>query len=210
MTGARRRRFSGRRVLGWFVGVLGLLAGLGFTMALGWIWAWDPPHEFADVPWDVAVVLSGDPGERTSKAVEMHRLGKVSKLLFTGQGVGGDNAEHLAAVATHAGVPQKDVLLEKRATNTCENVRESWQLLFDREPGVQSVVVVTDRLHVARTAWHVRHGIPHPWQVAIVGVSGKRQHVSLWLSEAGKLLTTIAWWHLGSLFGYLDASSCPS
>ena len=63
------------------------------------------------------------------RAAELYRAGYAPKVLFTG-GLGrntagmwtGSEAERFAAAAINAGVPEADVIVEDRSTNTAENI----------------------------------------------------------------------------------------
>ena len=63
------------------------------------------------------------------RAAELYRQGYAPRILFTG-GLGrntdtlwtGSEAEHFAQTAIQAGVPQKDIIIEDRSTNTAENI----------------------------------------------------------------------------------------
>lgn len=63
------------------------------------------------------------------RAAELYRLGYAPKVLFTG-GLGRNTkemwtqneAERFAAIAMKAGVPEEDILIENRSTNTAENI----------------------------------------------------------------------------------------
>lgn len=63
------------------------------------------------------------------RAAELYRAGYAPRVLFTG-GLGrntagmwtGSEAERFAAAAIAAGVPERDVIVEDRSTNTAENI----------------------------------------------------------------------------------------
>ena len=63
------------------------------------------------------------------RAAELYRSGYAPKVLFTG-GLGrntagmwtGSEAERFAAAAVAAGVPERDVIVEDKSTNTAENI----------------------------------------------------------------------------------------
>ena len=89
-----------------------------------------------DVKADAAIVLGaavwGDDvspvfRERINHAIDLHRRGKVSKIIFTG---GQGNRDELTEAATarayaiENGVPKNDILLEERSHTTYENVRQ--------------------------------------------------------------------------------------
>ena len=63
------------------------------------------------------------------RAAELYRAGYAPRVLFTG-GLGrntagmwtGSEAERFAAAAVAAGVPERDVIIEDKSTNTAENI----------------------------------------------------------------------------------------
>lgn len=73
------------------------------------------------------------------RAAELYLQGYAPKVLFTG-GLGRNTqgllpepeAVRFARVAVECGVPEKDILLEDRSTNTAENIRFSRRLLEEK------------------------------------------------------------------------------
>ncbi len=74
------------------------------------------------------------------RAAELYRLGYAPKILFTG-GLGRNTtglftrseAENFAAVAMEWGVPEGDILLETKSTNTKENIEFTRTLLEEKK-----------------------------------------------------------------------------
>lgn len=147
-----------------------------------------PPEQIwfpADATADAAFVPSGDPGERTRRAVALLRTGRVQAIVFSGAGYGGDNAYELARWAVDWGAPPDRVYVEPAATTTVENVRLGRTVLA--ELGVERVVAVTHRSHAPRVAWLLEHvsGTPEARWVEPVTTPGRR--VS-WVRAALKML----------------------
>lgn len=78
-------------------------------------------------------------GDIALRAAELYHQGWAERVLFTG-GLGrntlgrmsGTEAERFAAIAMEAGVPASAILLEKRSTNTAENILFTRQLLEEQ------------------------------------------------------------------------------
>jgi uncharacterized SAM-binding protein YcdF (DUF218 family) len=89
--------------------------------------------------------------ERINHAIELHRLGKVSKLIFTG-GQGSPNepteAATARAYALANGIPAQDILMEQKSHTTYENILYAKQLADVNK--VNRVLVVSDPLHMRR------------------------------------------------------------
>ena len=89
--------------------------------------------------------------ERINHAIELHRLGKVSKLIFTG-GHGSANepteAATARAYALANGVPSQDILVEQKSHTTYENISYAKQLADANK--IKKVLVVSDPLHMRR------------------------------------------------------------
>ncbi|KYH32770.1 hypothetical protein MOMUL_13720 [Moorella mulderi DSM 14980] len=69
------------------------------------------------------IVLSGEQGERVATGVKLYQEGLAPRLLMTGGPVEWNvaAADIMAGQVKFLGVPEKDIVLEKRATSTCEN-----------------------------------------------------------------------------------------
>lgn len=137
---------------------------LFFTAALLPLWImW---HDFwvsrldADTvrPADAAVVLSTRAYERgrlnpclvarVEAAVELYRAGKVKKLVMTG-GVSRDlqsSAGNMQMIAEKMGVSKEDIIQEREAGNTFENIVFSRKFI-ENSP---RVVIVSAGFHLAR------------------------------------------------------------
>ena len=109
-------------------------------------------------PADAAVVLSTRAYEkgrlnpclvaRVEAAVELYRAGKVKKLVMSG-GLSRDfqsASGNMQAIAEKMGVPKEDIIQERRAENTFENI------VFSRDFIETSprVVIVSAGFHLAR------------------------------------------------------------
>jgi uncharacterized SAM-binding protein YcdF (DUF218 family) len=89
--------------------------------------------------------------ERINHAIELHRQGKISKVIFTG-GHGSANepteAATARAYALANGVPAGDILIEQKSHTTYENVLYAKQLADANN--IRKVLIVSDPLHMRR------------------------------------------------------------
>lgn len=91
--------------------------------------------------------------QRLRHAVELYRKGLAPKLILTGGfGPGADFAESEvgARFVKALGIPEADLLLEKRSKTTHENLVEAKALMA--EHGIADAVIVSDPLHLRRAA----------------------------------------------------------
>ena len=95
------------------------------------------------------------------RAAELYHQGYAPKVLFTG-GLGRNTkemwtvseAERFAAIAANAGVPETDILIENKSTNTAENIMFTRELLHAQGMEVKSIIGIHKpfmerRLHAA-------------------------------------------------------------
>ena len=99
---------------------------------------------------ELALVPSGDVGERTRAAVRLLEAGRIEGILFSGAGHGGDSGAVLAAYARDLGAPPDRVWVEPHATSTYQNVRLGLAWIRARRPDLRRLVVVTSATHAAR------------------------------------------------------------
>ncbi|OED67247.1 hypothetical protein A165_03450 [Vibrio tasmaniensis ZS-17] len=91
------------------------------------------------MPSDCIFVLCSNDTRVAEYAAELYHQGVAPYIVFSG-GVGRftegsferSEAETFAAIARDAGVPDSDIIIEKHATNTGENVRFTHKLLIER------------------------------------------------------------------------------
>ncbi|MFA0054688.1 YdcF family protein [Vibrio echinoideorum] len=91
------------------------------------------------VPSDCIFVLCSNDTRVAEYAAELYHQGVAPYIVFSG-GVGRfteesferSEAETFAAIARDSGVPNSDIIIEKHATNTGENVRFTYDLLTER------------------------------------------------------------------------------
>lgn len=106
-------------------------------------------------PADAIVVLGGDDGERSTRALGLYRDGYAPTIVLTGVERGADappasltwRAEYLAA----RGVPNSAIRFEIAARNSYEEPDSIVSLM--RAQGWRSVIVISDPPHMRRVAW---------------------------------------------------------
>ena len=102
---------------------------------------------------DIIIVLSGDDeGQRLRHAFNLYQRGYAGEILLSGatnlwEETGVDLMEKYLI---QLGVPQKDILSEKRSESTVENAIFSKHLLQDRS--LKSAIVVTSPTHSRRVS----------------------------------------------------------
>lgn len=103
--------------------------------------------------------------ESVEKAVELYENGSVPKMIFSGsvnKKTGMVEGEAMAEEAIKRGVLRRDVLIEKKSTNTLENVLFSLAII-DKELGLQNIKVITavvKNYHARRALMTLRKHIP--------------------------------------------------
>ncbi len=120
-----------------------------------------PDHADAILVLGAKVNLDNSPSdplyERTSVAAELFQQHKADYIITTG-GVGlGSIAESKigAKVAEQEGVPHDKILPETNSHNTFQNVAEGKKIA--QEKNIKSVIVTSDRFHVARGVLVAKH-----------------------------------------------------
>ncbi|MBF9000751.1 MULTISPECIES: YdcF family protein [Vibrio] len=100
-------------------------------------------------PADVIITMGSNDTRVAEHASNLYLQGLAPLIVFSGQhgrltrGVfDTPEAERFAEVAIDAGVPQESILLEKRAQNSGENVRFSYELLSEHGIAPKRVILV--------------------------------------------------------------------
>lgn len=91
--------------------------------------------------------------ERLERALSLYRNGQVDRLIVSGgldyNGSTITEAEGMRNYLVRHGIPEQDVVLEKLARSTYENVLFSRQIMIDN--GWKSAVLITHAYHAARS-----------------------------------------------------------
>lgn len=88
---------------------------------------------------------------RTPAAVQQYFQGRSSKILFSGGGTDFLESVPMKEMAIELGVPEEDIIIEKKSTNTKENVIESL-VVMDSVIGLQNI----KRILICTAFYHMR------------------------------------------------------
>lgn len=159
---AFRRLYRGaRRRLVWTSAVAGILYLAFFTTPLLWVLADPLKITHPPAPADAIAVFaggvgeSGQPGqsheERVSRAIELYQAGYARNLILSsGFARVFEEAEVMRAIAVSRGVPADSILLEEKAIDTVDNVRNVSAML--RQHGWNSILLVSGAYHMRRAS----------------------------------------------------------
>lgn len=83
------------------------------------------------------------------RSAELYQQGYSTRILFTG-GLGrntndlwtGSEAERFAKIAISQGVPQQDIIIENKSTNTAENIIFTKQMFCELSMNINKIIVV--------------------------------------------------------------------
>lgn len=119
--------------------------------------------------YDVAIVLGGMAeynndlerlslrrgGDRLWQAIHLYHLGKVDKILISGESgnivdKGLKEASQFKEILIQEGIPEEDILVETVSKNTYQNAIESKKVL-DATPEQESVLLITSATHMKRS-----------------------------------------------------------
>ena len=118
---------------------------------------------------ELAMVFAADCEEdmarRTRRGVALYRQGYVPRLLLTGGGVLArvrPEAKRLAEIARELGVPDVDLLVEDRSSNTFQNVQCSRALLEEHGllDKLGTVLLVSSEWHMRRVLLTMKRFFP--------------------------------------------------
>ena len=115
------------------------------AVVLGGMAEWDNTHERLSMRRG---------GDRIWQAVHLYHLGKVDKILISGNNGfllddGLNEAIQFKDVLMDMGIPEEDILVESKSKNTYQNAVESKKII-DQHPEINSILLVTSALHMRR------------------------------------------------------------
>jgi uncharacterized SAM-binding protein YcdF (DUF218 family) len=100
---------------------------------------------------------------RVDHAAALYKEGYAPKIIVSGGNDHEDNAneaETMRKIAMEQGVPKQDILLEKAASSTYENIRLSQPIMKSNK--LRSVILVTEPFHIARASLVTqKQGVQH-------------------------------------------------
>ncbi len=120
-----------------------------------------PKHADAALILGAKVYLNNTPSEplynRTVEASKLYNQGVVDYIIATGgQGLGYVAESRLSSkIAEQQGVPKDKILTETESHDTYENIRDIQKIA--QAKGVKSIVIVSDRFHLARSVLVAKH-----------------------------------------------------
>ena len=93
--------------------------------------------------------------DRIFQAVKLYKLGKIKKILITGDSGdlyedGLDEAEQLKAYLVSIGLHPYDIIIETKSKNTQENAEFTAELLKNEYPHFTSYLLITSAFHMKR------------------------------------------------------------
>ena len=112
---------------------------------------------------DVAIVMGaaayGDKPspvfeQRIAHGVSLYKQGMVRKLILTGgfgEGAAFAESEVARRYALEQGVPEGDLLLEKKSRTTLQNLQNARDIM--KQNGFSEALLVSDPMHMERAAW---------------------------------------------------------
>jgi uncharacterized SAM-binding protein YcdF (DUF218 family) len=103
--------------------------------------------------------------QRVKHGAELYKKGLAPKVIVSGgvdRGEQRSEAEVMAELATHFGVPDENIILEDQSTSTFENILFSKKII--EEKGIHTLTIVTDPYHLRRAAlvakkMHLQYGL---------------------------------------------------
>ncbi|MHB9034559.1 MAG: SanA/YdcF family protein, partial [Anaerolineae bacterium] len=134
--------------------------------------------------------LSDILADRVDTAIDLYRLGKVQKLLFTGDNKTADYNEpkSMLEYAVARGVPSKDIILDYAGRRTYDSCYRA-QYIF----GITDAILVTQAYHLPRALFSAEY-----LGIRAEGVAADRHsYVYIFKYKLRELAATpVAWWQV--------------
>ncbi len=147
-----------------FVVIAGVIIPLGLNAYVYAVTAGDRYTEIEQVPpQPIAIVFGagvwedGTPtpmlADRVQAAVDLYKIGRVQKILMTGDNSRPDydEVQAMSFYAQERGVPVTDILLDRAGLSTYDSCYRAQTLL-----GIQQAVLITQRYHLPRAVYTSR------------------------------------------------------
>jgi len=134
--------------------------------------------------------LSDILADRVDTAIELYQLGKVRKLLFTGDNrtLDYNEPQRMREYALARGIPDEDIVLDYAGRRTYDSCYRA-NYIFE----VQEAILVTQAYHLPRALFTASHMGIH-----VVGVAADRRNYRYILKYKLRELaaTPVAWWQV--------------
>lgn len=159
---------------------------------------WDQEKYDCAVVCGCRVENDGQPSEvlktRVEKAVELWKEGRIRYLIMSGAGVYNDyvEAEAMKRYAMELGVPQENILEERRAVSTYHNLLYSGRMM--QEYGFQDCVVVTNGWHLRKADHYARQNVERYVMAAAAVPKGEKRLRNIWLHVRTNLHMYLNMW----------------
>lgn len=123
------------------------------------------PPVIADLGMVFGAANETDLLRRARHGAELYRSGYIAKLMVTGGGVLAEHdpeSKRMAAIAREHGVPDDDLIVEDRSSNTFENAQFSAAILQERGllDKISSIILISSEWHMRRVLWTARRYFP--------------------------------------------------
>lgn len=140
--------------------------------------------------------------ERTEKAVECYKKGRIEKIIFAGGNGGISNqiqdiipeAEKMKQLAISLGVPEQNIIVEKESNNTFENIDNSLKLIEDAQEKTNNITLITSEFHLKRCLACFKKKAPQYTYTLISAPDGFSDRENWYLSDmtwnSGRSLAT--------------------
>lgn len=123
---------------------------------------------------------------RLPKAIQLYKKGRANKILFSGGAIWGGTslteAELLTNEAIKQGIPEEDILVEKKSLHTKENALAS-MFVLDREYDlhlIRRLIIVTATIHMRRMHLVLQTYMPSWIQYSLCTVDDRTTKKDSW------------------------------
>ncbi|MFK7958358.1 MAG: YdcF family protein [Lysobacterales bacterium] len=145
-------------------------------------------------PVDLAIVAASPSVSSILPAVELYKAGLTQRIVISGANTMTNGQLEWQGYRDHAlelGVAKADLITEKRATNTKENIVFSAELIASTDTGwsnIQSIALCAKPFHMRRVLMTARHHLPKGLQLVALppNHAGDISRTTWWKSESGR------------------------
>lgn len=127
--------------------------------------------------------------ERTMKAIEMYKSGRIKKLVLLGGGYGDSNSldnhtpesHQMREIAIKNGVNPADILVEDKSTNTRENILYGIKLLDSNNLDI--IMLITSEFHLKRCQAILKKILPKTETILVKALDGYHDRENWYLNN---------------------------